>query len=212
MKQKLDLPKIPDGLVSITNDLNRLRTKDEFRLGQASDCTIAGQDAQKISIDKCIFRNVTVTESSLVGIEMTDVVFEKCDLSNVCLTDAFLHRVEFRNCKLIGTDFTRSRFQNVRFLGCVGDYMLLRFAHFKQVAFENSSLRSSDFYYSTLHKTAFSACHIDQTVFSGCKLEGIDLSDCEYDGLIVEIEDLNGCIISQRHASSFVGLLGLITK
>ncbi|TMV49668.1 hypothetical protein FE783_14335 [Paenibacillus mesophilus] len=66
--------------------------------------------------------------------------------------------------------------------------------------------------YSAFHKTSFSACHIDQANMSGAKLEGIDLSDCEFGGLIVEPEDLRGCIISARHASSFVGLLGLILK
>src|SRR5687768_13337595 len=116
MKQKIDLPKIPENLATLTHEVSSLRTKDEFRLGTVCDFTIDSQEAKKVSFEKFVFRNVTVTESSLVGIELTDVVFEKCDLSNVCLTDSFLHRTEFRNCKLIGTDFTRSRFQNVRFL------------------------------------------------------------------------------------------------
>lgn len=137
---------------------------------------------------------------------------DKCDLSNVCLADSFLHRTEFRHCRLVGTDFTGSRFQHVRFLDCAGDYAAFRFAHFKQAAFANSSWVGADFFHADLHKTLFTACHIDQAIFSGCKLAGIDLSDCAFSGLIVEIEDLNGCIISQRHASSFVGLLGLITK
>jgi uncharacterized protein YjbI with pentapeptide repeats len=65
---------------------------------------------------------------------------------------------------------------------------------------------------ATITHEVITACQVDRAIFSGCNLEGIDLSDCEFSGLIVEIEDLNGCIISQRHASSFVGLLGLIMK
>lgn len=49
-------------------------------------------------------------------------------------------------------------------------------------------------------------------MLSGSKLNGIDLSDCEFDGLQVDIEDLNGRIISPHQASSFVGLLGLVIK
>lgn len=212
MNFKMDQPNIPDQLDILTHEVHSLRTKDEFRLKSVSDVFIDGQDAQKVSFDKCVFKNVTVTESALVGIELTDVVFERCDLSNVCLTDSFLHRTEFRNCKLIGTDFTRSRFQNVRFLGCVSDYASFRFTNFKQAAFESNSLIRADFFHSDLQKTMFTACHIDQAVLSGTKLEGIDLSDCEFDGLVVEIEDLKGCIISQRHAYTLVGLLGVIMK
>jgi uncharacterized protein YjbI with pentapeptide repeats len=212
MKPKIDPPQIPDNLPNLTEEVTSLRSKDEFHLGSISDVIIDNQDAGKVSFDKVRFRNVTVTESSLAGIELTDVIFEKCDLSNVCLTDSFFHRTEFRTCKLLGTDFTKSRFQNVRFIGCAADYAAFRFANFKQAAFEDCSLISADYFHSVFHKTSFNACHIDQANMSGAKLEGIDLSDCEFGGLIVEIEDLNGCIISPRHASSFVGLLGLIIK
>lgn len=212
MKPKIEAPKIPDNLSVWSHEVLSLQPKDDFRLGSISDVTLEYQEAAKVSFEKVMFKNVTVTDSSLIGIELTDVIFDKCDLSNVCLTDSFFHRTEFRNCKLIGTDFTRSRFQNVRFVSCSGDYAAFRFCKFKQAAFEGSSLISADYFHSALHKTWFTACQINQANLSGVKLEGIDLSDCEFDGLTVEIEDLNGCIIAPQQASSFVGLLGLIIK
>jgi uncharacterized protein YjbI with pentapeptide repeats len=212
MKPKIEAPKIPDNLTPWGRDILSLQPKDEFRLFSISDMVLEGQEAAKVSFEKAVFKNVTVTDSSLTGLELTDVVFDKCDLSNVCLTDSFFHRTEFRHCKLIGTDFTRSRFQNVRFVGCSGDYSAFRFCKFKQAAFENNSLISADYFHSALQKTWFTECRIDQANLSGVNLEGIDLSDCEFDGLKVEIEDLNGCIIAPHQASSFAGLLGLIMK
>jgi len=212
MKHKIEAPNVPDSLTDMTAELTALRTKDELRLGAVSDTVIEGQEARKVSFEKMVFTNVTVTDCTFVGIELTDVIFEKCDLSNVCLTDSFFHRTEFRNCKLIGTDFARSKFRNVRFTGCVGDYAAFRLSDFKHTVFEGNSLVGADYYHCSLHKSAFADCQIDQAIMSGTRLEGIDLSDCEFDGLTVEIEDLKGCAVSARQASSFAGLLGLIIK
>jgi len=212
MNPKIDVPNIPDNLSDLTHAIMSLQSKDDYRLGVVSDTVIDNQDAKRVSFEKTMFKNVTVMESSLIGVELTDVVFDKCDLSNVCLTDSFLHRVEFRNCKIIGTDLTRSRFKHVRFVNCMGEFALFRFAKLKHVVFDECVLTSADFSHSQLEKTFFSACRINQAAMTGCKLEGIDLSDCDFDDLIVEIEDLKGCIIAPRHATSFIGLLGVVIK
>ncbi|WP_338042494.1 pentapeptide repeat-containing protein [Paenibacillus ginsengarvi] len=192
--------------------METLRPKDDYRLVSVRDIFIEQQEASKVSFEKAVFTNVTVTESTLEGIELTDVLFDKCDLSNIYLNDSFLHRVEFRHCKLIGTDWTRSRLQHVRFEGCVGDYSAFRFASFKHAAFGDCSLLGAHFFHSVLQHTFFTSCRIDKANMTGTKLEGIDLSDCEFDGLLVDIEDLRGCIVSPQHVSSFAALLGLIVK
>lgn len=212
MKHKIDPPKIADNIALPSQQVFSLQTKDEFSLCSINDQFIDSQEASKVSFEKVLFRNVTITESSLSGIELTDVIFERCDLSNVNFSDAFVHRTEFRNCKLIGTDFTRGRFQNVLITDCIGDYATFRFANFKQIAFVDSSLIGADYYQSVVSKISFNRCNLDQAMLSGTKLNGIDLSDCEFSGLNVEIEDLYGCIISAQQAASFAGLLGLVIK
>ncbi|MDY7991285.1 pentapeptide repeat-containing protein [Paenibacillus polymyxa] len=212
MKIKMELPKIPVDLPVLNEEMYSLRSKGEYRMGSVEDMILDNVEAVKVSLEKMTFKNVTILESSLPESEWTDVIFDKCDLSNVHFSGSFIHRVEFRNCKLLGTDFSRSRLQNVRFSDCLGDYSMFRFANFKQVGFEDCSLISADLYHLTLQKTFFNRCNLDQAMLSGSKLKGIDLSDCEFDGLQVDIEDLNGCIISPHQASSFVGLLGLVIK
>lgn len=212
MKIKMDSPKITDPDALHPQQIYALGAKDEFSNCIISDTVIDNQEANKVSFDKVIFKNVTITESSLTGIELMDVIFERCDLSNVDFTNAIIHRTEFRNCKLIGTDFTKGRFQNVRIMNCIGDFATFRFANLKQFSFENSSLTNSDYYQSTLLNVSFTECNIDQATLSGAKLKGIDLSDCEFSGLIVDVKDLEGCIISAQQAASFAGLLGLVIK
>jgi uncharacterized protein YjbI with pentapeptide repeats len=135
VKFKIEQPKILVELLE-TKSIRSLESKDEISNGVIESTTIESQDAIRVSMDKMIFRNVTITESSLEQIELTDIVFENCDFSNVNFSSSFMHRIEFRNCKLIGTSFSQSRFQNVRFLDCLGDFSNFRFATFKQAGFE----------------------------------------------------------------------------
>ncbi|GGG11186.1 quinolone resistance protein [Paenibacillus albidus] len=212
MNFKIEAPKIP-ALTSLeTVQIDFLQSKEEITRCIISDCIIEGQEASKVSFDKVLFKNVTFVECSLPGIELTDTLFENCDLSNVDFSGAFVHRTVFQQCRMVGTDFADARFQNVRVLESLGDMAAFRFANLKQVAFEHCSLLSADYYQSVLHSLAFSGCKLDQATFSGSRLKGIDLSDCDFTGLHVEIEDLNGCIISAQQAASFAGLLGLVIK
>ncbi|WP_342477078.1 pentapeptide repeat-containing protein [Paenibacillus sp. FSL H7-0350] len=212
MSNKIEPPRITDPGLLTPQDIHALASKDEF-----SNCLIEGalieyQEATRVAFDKTIFKNVTITESSLQRIELTDVIFDHCDLSNVDFSDAFIHRTEFRDCRMIGTDFTRARFQNVSITGCIGEFAVFRFANFKGTSFERSSLVSADYYQSTLNGLYLAECNLEQATLAGCKLKGVDLSDCEFTGLLVDLQDLEGCIISAEQAASFAGLLGLVIK
>lgn len=212
MKNKIDLPKISEPALLPPQHVEALQTKEEYSGCLISDTQFQYQEADKVSFDKVFFKNVTVSDSSLCGMELTDVIFENCDLSNVNFSEAFVHRTEFRQCKMIGTDFTRARFQHVRVIGSICDFASFRFGTLKLLSFEQCSLVSSDYYQSTFQKVSFAECKIDQAVMAGVKLRDTDLSDCEFTGLQVDIEDLPGCIISADQAASFAGLLGLVIK
>ncbi|MNC63849.1 Pentapeptide repeats (8 copies) [compost metagenome] len=124
-----------------------------------------------------------------------------------------MNRVEFRDCKLLGTDFSHSKIQHTSFQDCIGHYSNFRFAEFKQVSFNSCSLVHSDYYQSKNKLNLdFSNCDINKASLSGLKLKGIDLSDCQFEELLVESEDLEGCTIAPHHASSLIGLLGINIK
>ncbi|WP_310831757.1 pentapeptide repeat-containing protein [Paenibacillus pedocola] len=212
MKDKIDLPKISDPALLPPQQIDLLETKEEYSNCLISDVQFEYQEADKVSFDKVFFKNVIISNSSLRGIELTDVIFENCDLSNVNFSEAFVHRTEFRQCKMIGTDFTRARFQNVRVIGSICDFASFRFGNLKLISFEQSSLVSADYYQSIFQKVSFEECKIDQAVMAGVRLKDTDLSSCEFTGLLVDIEDLPGCIISADQAASFAGLLGLVIK
>lgn len=208
---KLEEPRLPHNLPLL--ELDQLDSGQYIEAGLLQDASIEYQEAHKVIVDKTVFRNVVFAQCSLIGVELTDVVFDKCDLSNANFSDAIIHRSEFLNCKMVGTNLTGATLRNVRFQQCLADYATLRFADMKSIVLEECSLIKSDFYHCKLQKkTVFRQCNIDGAQFSGTELDGIDLSDCEFNGIGVEADNLKGCFIAREQAYLFAGLFGLRLK
>lgn len=208
---KIEKPKLQEHLHE-TEPIYALESKTDYSDTCIENVTLDLQEVSKASFENVLFRHVTILESSLEHCEFTDVRFEHCDFSNVNLQNSFMHRTEWVNCKLVGTDFSRSRWQNVSVLQSVCDYSNFRFAHLKQVEFSETSLIGADFAYLKLQKMIYGACKLDQVTFTGTPMKGLDLSDCEFDALVLTLEDLAGCVIAPHQAATFAGLMGLIIK
>lgn len=121
MTPKLTAPKIQEGRLEPETDLY-LESRIEITDRLIEQAEFTGLDADRVSFDRVLFRQVTITESALREAEFTDAIFERCDFSNMNLADVFLNRVTFKDCKLIGTDFGGGRMQQVRFTDCIADY------------------------------------------------------------------------------------------
>lgn len=210
MSDIIEPPRLSEPELLPPLSIHALASKDEYSRCLIEGALIEYQEAERVAFDQVVFKNVTITESSLQRIELTDVIFDHCDLSNVDFSDAFMHRTVFRDCRLTGTDFTGARFQNVAVTDCIGEYAVFRFAQFKGASFERCSLVSADYYQSSLKGLTFAECNLEQATLAGCKLKGVDLSDCEFTGLLVDLEDLDGCIISAEQAASLPDCLDLL--
>lgn len=64
MNFKIDSPKIADPDSLLPEQIYSLQTKDEFSCCSISDTVIDNQEANKVSFDRVIFKNVTITECS----------------------------------------------------------------------------------------------------------------------------------------------------
>ncbi|MBR2566320.1 MAG: pentapeptide repeat-containing protein [Paenibacillus sp.] len=208
---KIDKPKRFEHLLE-SEPIHALESKTEYKDRLIENVTLDLQEVSKASFERVVFRHVTLLESSLEHCEFTDVRFEHCDFSNVNLQDTFMHRTEWKNCKLVGADFSGSRWQNVSVLQSIADYSNFRFAHLQQVQYAECSLIGADFAYLKLQKIELNECKLDQVTFTGTSMKGLDLSDCEFDALTLTIEDLMGCVIAPYQAATFAGLMGLIIK
>ncbi|WP_227011657.1 pentapeptide repeat-containing protein [Paenibacillus lutimineralis] len=208
---KIEPPRVAPDELSLL-ELPGIGSNDNYEMALVQDCVIEDQEANKATFDMVKFKNVLFSNTSLTGIELTDVIFEKCDLSNIDFSGAIIHRTEFRDCKMMGMNLTDATLRNVVLNHCLADYANFRFSNMKQVIIQDSFLRKADFGYSKWLKVEFYQADIDQAQLSDIDLNGIDLSDCAFNGLGVNVENLRGCIITREQAYVFANLFGLIIK
>ncbi|CAM4209296.1 pentapeptide repeat-containing protein [Paenibacillus alkaliterrae] len=211
-KEKLEAPKIPDGLAALAVSDDEWADEHEISDSIIQDCHIHNQSAYKACFDRVVFNNAVFRGTSLRKAEFTDVRFENCDLSNIELSETIMHRVSFHNCKLLGMDITGSALRNVLFEHCYADYAVLRFTNAKGVKFDKGSLAKADMSNMTLSKFYLQETNIDQVQLSQTKLGGIDISSCEFNGLGVSMEDLRRCIISPAQAITLATIFGLVVN
>ena len=65
-------------------------------------------DREHIWVQSCLFAGCLFPACTLRGSHFTDVTFRNCDLSNADLTGCSFQRVEFLDCKLMGTNLSLS--------------------------------------------------------------------------------------------------------
>ncbi|AET69858.1 putative low-complexity protein [Desulfosporosinus orientis DSM 765] len=205
-------PNLPKELDMLSIFDKCILSEDSFTRGIISNGLCKDQNADHVSFNKVLFKNVKFDNVSFKCLDLVDVRFENCDLSNVNFSESVIHKAEMINCKMVGMNMSDSALRNVLFDECDGSYALFRFLDCKQVNFNNCSLCSADFYKAKFSKVAFHNSNLQQTGMSGACLKGIDLSSCKIDGLGVAIDDLDGCIVSPEQVISFSKLLGLIIK
>src|SRR5690625_3016501 len=145
-------------------------------------------------------------------IDLTDVVFENCDLSNADFMGANIHRVEFRDCKMLGINLSESSLRNVLFDHCILNLSAFGFSSLRQVRFDDCSLKNADCYECKFTKVSFDQSDLNDVNFFNTPLKGIDLSPAQFERLSVSLEDLAGCEVSKDQAIGFAAMIGLKIK
>jgi uncharacterized protein YjbI with pentapeptide repeats len=170
-----------------------------------------GQDLYARSFFECAFRNMHFT-GRMGNMEFADVIFDHCDLSNLSFSGTAFRRVEFRHCRMTGTDLSRCSMTDTLIEGCRCDYV-----SFSGSKIRRSSFNSSDFSEGAFSDVKLSDLVLDQDRFLNCEflhtsLQGVDFSECEIGGLLVNPESLRGVIVSPAQAVDLAALLGIVVK
>ncbi|MCY8721624.1 pentapeptide repeat-containing protein [Bacillus sp. S10C12M] len=208
-KTVIQKPHIPENLQ--TADFHETAAQDEvISMHLFEDCTICGEDIERLCVEKTIFRNVVFIDVSFRHIELTDVIFEKCDLSNVDFSGAVVHRTSVKQSKMVGMNAAESTLRNVSFEECHGHFSSFSYSNMRQVRFDRCTLVQSEYSNMALQQTHFDACELEGASFFGTSLQNMDLSTCRFEQLHVSLDKLKGCKIAPEHAIAFARTLGAV--
>lgn len=167
-----------------------------------------GKIISKTEFYRCHFNRCNFSDCNLSNNTFLDCSFSGCNLSMLKLTGSSLKNVAFKDCKLIGVDFSECNdfLFKVDFDHCILDYSYYLKKKMGKTSFKVCSIREANFTDSDLTQAVFSQCDLSGTVFERTNLSGADLSS-SYNFIIdPEANRIKNARFSQH------GLGGLLQK
>ena len=168
-------------------------------------------NAEDMEFEKCIFKNCKITGTFEKAV-FRDVIFENCDFSNCLMMENSFMRVEIKDSKFVGCNFTDSRLYHLICENSIFQYANFNSATIEDTIFDKSDLTKSFFDNCNFKNVYFENSKLIETSFFKTKLKDIDVSSCEFSGITTSIEDVKGLIVNNFQAIELSKLLGIVIK
>jgi len=165
--------------------------------------------AQPSTVDRCIWRSVTLSDPDAQRLRMRDSRIENADLANINLTGSSFERVEIVSTRLTGATCSEAHWNSVLFQECKLDLAVLRMARLEHCVFERCNLTEADFYSADLTGVIFRKCDLSRADLSHAKLAEADIRDCRIDGMRGTPATMSGLLISADQAPLLITLFGV---
>ncbi|HVW98155.1 MAG TPA: pentapeptide repeat-containing protein [Mucilaginibacter sp.] len=172
------------------------------------DISYAGQTVAGGEYNGCTFKKCDFTNSSFGNHKFIDCVFDGCNLSMMKLAKATLNGVAFKNCKILGVNFTECAdfLFSVEFDGCILDYSSFMLKKMPKTRFRKSALKEVTFTQANLSGSVFDDCDLNGAVFNRTDISGANF-------ITAYNYDIDPEINSVKKASfSAQGIHGLLSK
>lgn len=156
----------------------------------------------------CHFVDCDFSKSNFSQIDFVDCEFESCNFSLTILKYTGLKDVHFRDCKIVGVDFSACNdfLFAVRFTDCSLDYATFHSRKMKNTRFTNSIIKEVDFSEADLTQAVFQNCDLTRSIFDRSILDKADFSSAINFDINPERNRIKKTIFS------LAGLQGLLTK
>jgi fluoroquinolone resistance protein len=158
--------------------------------------------------NNCIFKKCDFSDAEFTGCKFIECVFEHCNLSMIKLDRSTLNDVTFKDCKLLGVNFSMAEdfLFSVRFESCALDYSSFMRKKMPKTVFKKSSLKEVTFTQAILNGSVFEECNLLETVFRQTDLTSVNFSTALNYIIDPELNIMKKAIFSSH------GLEGLLFK
>jgi uncharacterized protein YjbI with pentapeptide repeats len=191
--------------------------EEQIESGHASDAitsettlpSLLGPRGQPVRVERCVWRNVTLSDPNAQQLRLRDTLIENCDLANIDLNGGLLERVDITSSRLTGAAFTEVQLKSVLFRECKLDFAVMRMAKLQNCIFEKCNLTDADFYHADLSGNVFRGCDLSRADVAHAKLTGADMRDCRLDAMRGMPANMDGLIINPDQAALLITLFGV---
>jgi fluoroquinolone resistance protein len=156
---------------SVSELSDRLLSEASFE-----DQVFSGIDLPAAALDgkefyRCTFRGAKLQQSRWTRSLLEDCTFDTCDLSGALPNQLALRKVAFRQCKLIGIDWSKlGNYPDVSFAECNLRYASFGELDLQKTLFAQCAMQECSFIRTNLGHAVFEACELNDARFDGCDL------------------------------------------
>ncbi|MBY0425041.1 MAG: pentapeptide repeat-containing protein [Cytophagales bacterium] len=149
-----------------------LHTERKFENFVFTDKTINHRE-----FDGCIFNQCDLSNSDFSSNRFTDCTFTNCNLSMIKLNGSSLVNVFFKECKLMGINFSTCTdfLFCVQFERCMLDYSSFMNKKMMKTLFKKTTLKEVNFTNTNLDYAIFEDSELTGALFNGTSLANADL-------------------------------------
>jgi uncharacterized protein YjbI with pentapeptide repeats len=200
-------PKEPDVSADLpTRDLAGERLIG-LRVGEAAlGGDLSERAAADLRLQDVRLRNLDLTGTEAPGLMLADAVVTGGSWANLRAARGSLIRVDARELRATGADFTEATLKDVVFEDARLDLATFRFAKLERVVFRDCRLEEADFLGAVLGSVGFERCTLAGASFVDATCDRCELRDCELSGL-EGIEGLRGARMRWSEVIQVAGLL-----
>jgi fluoroquinolone resistance protein len=166
------------GSKTVVNDIHVNFAETTYYQVHFSKLTSANEIITSRSFEECGFTGSSFISSKFEKCRFLNCEFNDCVLSAIVPMDCRFIDVKFRNCKVIGIDWTKTqKVQELDFDKCQINYSNFRFLKIPGTKIMNSEAKEADFTETDLHNGDF-----QHTDFEKSRFFKTDLSNCNFRG------------------------------
>jgi len=139
---------------------------------------------------RCTFRSIQLHSTSWKSTKLEDCVLENCDLSRAQTAGLALREVTFKDCKLMGIDWSSVQsYPSVSFERCNLSYASFGRLALNKTRFTDCVLTEANFIETQLADAIFDGCELSGTRFERCDLRRASFADTR--GLLLDPKSNN---------------------
>jgi fluoroquinolone resistance protein len=190
--------------------IERLRADDSFTEALFDSADLESADLANREFYACTFRGLNLQQTRWEGSRLEDCVFEGCDLTRMLPARLSLRGVEFKDCKLMGIDWTHvAPHPDVAFNQCNLRYASFVDTSMRKTRFRQCVMDEANWVQVDLSESVFEECRFSGTRFDGCNLERSKFPGCVDLLLDPSKNRLKGASIPLQSAVLLAGFFGM---
>lgn len=169
------------------------------------------EDLEGISFYGCLFQNCSFQSRRLTECVFDDCTFVGCNLSLVTMDGAIFTGAEFRDCKLLGLNWSGTGgFLSASYSGCLMENNAFSDMNLSRFRFSSCRLTASTFSNTRLRNAVFDDCDLSQCRFHNADLSFADFRTSRNYFVNAEANTLNKTRFSLPEAVSLLANLNIV--